>query len=140
MDITISVPDPRFKPGDCCRKQSPDVPNAVIFCRVESLRHHGTWNQVNDLPPNVVRKCGEYAVAVQARSVNAKGEPIRPGTIFVYRIDEFDKHAEPATIVQPVSPDTPENFMARIEAWEQESKRDALEDLPEDLRIREFPR
>jgi len=122
MDVTLTLPDAKFQPGDIVKLPNKANEFAVFVC-IERRVAHGDFRIANDRPQVEVGN-DAYHITIQDGSVfntaNAKeDEIIRPGTFLVMDRSEVDAQGEKITWSKHIySADAPDNLMERWEKWD----------------------
>lgn len=133
MEITITLPEPKFKPGDFVQVTRPDADYSVLV-RIESFIIGGQWAWASyETPIAWINDVGSNYQAVVQNGV-VQGRPVRPGRVLFFPVLALDAGAyndgapllgeKVEFIGEPVPAEDPDKFFELEETWK------ALHNLP----------
>ena len=122
MNITITIPDPKFQVGDVVRyTKSDDVEGFVVIGKIEAISGRGEWQLLgNAVVPVAYIDEYYYHITCQEGCLTTGNTPIRPGTFMCPRVEKLNEVGEKIDYIGKVwTPDTQENIGER---WKKERR------------------
>ncbi len=123
MKIELEIPESKFKVGDFVRQDRDERGLTFVrICRIEHIIFSGTFDVVDGQPYLEIEN-STYRVTYQEGSFAVNGSPIRPGVSGIIPMSDLDQFGQICPYEGEVwTPDTPDNWLERLDAWEPRGK------------------